>query len=134
RARFGLPKNDPEVVVFGPDPGFTSAGDVAEAVLDVDWAGAIARNAHIIYVASTSVFASVVFAVEQNLAPVISYSFSTCEAAQTDVEPLLRRAVAQQANAQGITWVASSGDSGAAGCDLHGVNPVATKGLAANLP
>ena len=28
--------------------------------------------------------------------------------------------MAQQANAQGITWVASAGDSGAAGCDAHG--------------
>jgi uncharacterized protein (TIGR03437 family) len=41
--------------------------------------------------------------------------------------------VAQQGNAQGITWVNSSGDSGAAGCDANGVSS-ATLGLATRFP
>jgi len=41
----------------------------------------------------------------------------------------------QRANAEGITWVASSGDSGAADCELDsGSEITATTGLAVNLP
>jgi uncharacterized protein (TIGR03437 family) len=45
------------------------------------------------------------------------------------------RAVAQQANAQGITWLISSGDGGAATCDYQfGVTPQATKGPTVSFP
>jgi subtilase family serine protease len=52
RRRFGLPANDPQTVLFGRDPGII-ANDLAEADLDVEWAGAVARNATIVYVYST---------------------------------------------------------------------------------
>jgi len=133
RSHFGLSKNDPEMILFGPDPG-TVSGDVGEATLDVAWSGAIARNATILYVYSTSVFTSVQYAVDQNLAPVISYSYGYCERFQAGNAPLVRRAIAQQANAQGITWIASSGDSGGAACEVHEVNPLATKGKSASFP
>lgn len=55
-------------------------------------------------------------AIDQNLAPVMSESYGTCE-----IGPAVGlRALAQQAHAQGITWLASSRDSGGAGCDPHG--------------
>jgi subtilase family serine protease len=41
--------------------------------------------------------------------------------------------IAQQGNAQGITWVNSSGDSGAAGCDANGIG-LASHGLATRFP
>jgi subtilase family serine protease len=49
------------------------------------------------------------------------------------------RAIALQANAQGITWLASSGDSGPAGCDPHGIfgssgGVPASLGLAVSIP
>jgi uncharacterized protein (TIGR03437 family) len=129
RKRFNLPDNDPRVVLFGTDPGF-SAADEPEADLDLEWAGAIARNAEIVYVNSTDVISSLFYAIDNNLAPVISLSYGGCEAENT---PDLRN-FAQQANAQGITWVNSSGDSGAAGCDFSSPTPQATKGNVVSYP
>ena len=45
RSRFGLPVNNPAVVVNGPDPGVVSTDELGEAELDVEWAGAVAKNA-----------------------------------------------------------------------------------------
>ncbi len=43
--------------------------------------------------------------------------------------------MAKKGNSQGITWIASSGDSGAAGCENDGgMETVATTGLSVNLP
>ena len=42
--------------------------------------------------------------------------------------------MAQQANAQGITTLNSSGDSGGGGCDIQGVQPVATFGSGISFP
>jgi uncharacterized protein (TIGR03437 family) len=44
------------------------------------------------------------------------------------------RAIAQQANAQGITILGASGDSGAAGCDPQGDLPYAVNGQTVNFP
>src|SRR5262249_50391802 len=50
RSTFGLPKNDPKLVLV---PGYPEAAindDVGEAILDVEYAGASAPNATILYV------------------------------------------------------------------------------------
>jgi hypothetical protein len=115
RSAFGLPAKDPQLVLYGPDPG-VSSGDEIESDLDLEWSGAIARNATILFVYSQDVFESISYAIDQNLAPVISMSYGGCELGVS----ASNRAVAQQANAEGITWMNSSGDSGAAGCDWGG--------------
>ena len=66
RKRFNLPAKDPQLVLFGADPG-TSAGDLTEADLDLEWSGAIAKNATIIYVYSRGINTSVQYAVDQNI-------------------------------------------------------------------
>jgi uncharacterized protein (TIGR03437 family) len=133
RATVGLPPNDPQIIFAGPDPGTTGA--MGEANLDLEWAGAIAPNATIFYVEASNVSVAELFAVDQNVAPVISASyFFSCEQEQTGIGPLFWRAVAQQANAQGITWVNSSGDAGAAACDANFSEPLATKGPAVRFP
>ena len=129
RRRFNLPPNDPQIVLFGPDPG-TSPGDVPEANLDLQWSGAVARNATIIYVNSTSVRTSAQYAVDQNLAPVITYSYGICEQYTSQNQ----RGVAQQAAAQGITWLVASGDSLAATCDANSPIPLATRGATTSYP
>jgi uncharacterized protein (TIGR03437 family) len=129
RERFNLSAKDPQLILYGTDPG-TSATDLPEADLDLEWSGAIARNATIIYVYSRSINTSAQYAVDQNLAPVMSMSYGGCELANQ----LGLRYIAQQANAQGITWIASSGDDGAATCDLSSVTPQASKGLTADFP
>jgi uncharacterized protein (TIGR03437 family) len=129
RQRFHLPPNDPKVMLFGPSPGTVDA-DEPEADLDLEWAGAVARNAQIVYVNSSDVVSSVFYAIDNNVAPVISMSYGGCEIENT---PDLRT-FAQQANAQGITWVVSSGDAGAAGCDFTAPTPQASKGRSVSFP
>ncbi len=66
-----------------------------------------------------------------NVAPVVSASYSTCE---VNAPPAAYRALGQQANVQGITLLAASGDAGAAGCDSQGSEPLATRGESVNFP
>lgn len=136
RAGFNLPTNNPTVTLVpgSPDPGIT--GDLGEADLDLEWSGAVARNATIIFVNSAAsvggVINSVSYAIDNQLAPVISMSYGGCESANTgaiaNIESLL-----QKANAENITFLASSGDAGAAACDSD-TESVATMGLAVNYP
>jgi hypothetical protein len=131
RTLFGLAKNDPQVVLVPglPNPGL-SQGDLEEADLDLEYAGAIAPKANLTYVYSRNVLDAVQYAITQNLGTVISMSYGNCETGQQS-SALQMRVMAQQANAQGTTWLASSGDSGAAGCDTAAV---ATHGPAVILP
>jgi uncharacterized protein (TIGR03437 family) len=129
RRRFNLPANDPQVVLYGPDPG-TNSDNLSEADLDLEWSGAVARNATIVYVYSTSLNTAAQYAIDQNLAPVISFSFGGCEPSNSPAF----RSIAQQASAQGITWLAASGDNGAAGCDAPFSSLQASKGLAVSFP
>ncbi len=128
RAQFSLPAKDPQLVLTGSDPGST-AGDQTEATLDLEWSGAVAKNATIIYVYSKNVFQSLQYAIDQNLAPVISVSYGGCELQVSGTY----RTLAQQANAQGITWITAAGDSGPAGCDASG-EAQATNGVSAAFP
>lgn len=135
RNAFGLSNRLPVLrpVPGSPDPGF-SAADQGEANLDLEWSGAVARNATIYYVYSTNVFNSVQYAVNQNLAPVISFSYSICELKTTGTSFYGSvQQVAQQANSQGITWLVSSDDAGAAGCDKAFSSSTATLGLSTNI-
>ena len=130
RARFGLPPKDPQTILVPNtrDPGIAT-GDLAEADLDLEWAGAVARAANLIYVYSFDVFDAAQYAIDQNLAPVMSMSYGSCELANLSSDALMMQALARQGNAQGMTWFAASGDSGAADCNTSR-NP----GLAVDLP
>ncbi|HVW87073.1 MAG TPA: protease pro-enzyme activation domain-containing protein [Bryobacteraceae bacterium] len=130
RQKFGLPPNDPRVLLFGKNPG-TSQEDAVEANLDLEWAGAVARNATILYVNSSDVFLSLALAIDLNVAPVLSLSYSFgCEFEnEQGFHPY-----SQQAAAQGMTWVVASGDTGAAGCDITSPTPQASKGKSISVP
>jgi uncharacterized protein (TIGR03437 family) len=129
RAQFNLPANDPQLVLYGTDPG-TSYGDLPEADLDIEWSGSVARDATIVYVYSQDVFTSAQYAIDQNLAPVMTMSYGGCELwAAPGYE-----GIAQQANAQGITWMVASGDWGAATCDISSPTPQAAKGPTVSFP
>ena len=129
RSYFGLPANNPKLVLYGTDPGFTGAQ--IEGNLDLEWSGAIAPKATIYYVYGQSAFTAISYAVSLNIAPVISASYGLCE---NDAALSAWRAVFQQANAQGITVTVSSGDAGGAGCDIQGVQSVATHGRGIQFP
>jgi pseudomonalisin len=123
RTFFGLPANDPQVIVNGADPGIWNSNEETEADLDVEWSGAVARNATIKFVVSKStnssdgVDLSAQYIVNHNLAPVMSTSFGLCEASLGTSGNSFLNSLWQQAAAQGITVFVSSGDNGAAGCD-----------------
>jgi uncharacterized protein (TIGR03437 family) len=126
RSDYGLPASDPEVV-FVPgsrDPGL-SDGDVDESHLDIEWSGSAAPGAKIVYVYAWDVFDAVQYAIDQNLATVISTSYGLCEPELTTAEAQTYRTWAQQANAQGITWFSASGDTGAADCAYINVSGTA---------
>ncbi len=100
--------------------------------MDLEWAGAIAPNVSLVYVYGADADQAAFYAIDQNLAPIVSESFGLCEA---DVPPAAAsqfEAEAKKANAMGITWIAASGDSGAAGCDYGGTT--ASHGLAVSFP
>jgi len=73
----------------------------------------------------------------ENLAPVLSMSYGECEASSSQSDAQTMQTWAKQGNAQGITWVAASGDSGAA-CYHSSLGPFGPGNtdltLAVNLP
>ena len=132
RSTYNLPGNNPQTLLVpgSKNPGVLSkSGDLAESDLDLEWSGAVARNATIIFVYSTDVMTAVQYAIDQNLAPVVSVSYGECELEAPSSEVASFQQWAQQANAQGITWLAASGDDGAADCG-DSQNP----GLSVDLP
>jgi subtilase family serine protease len=135
RTLFGLPANDPEIILDGPDPGIVP-GVETEAVLDVEWSGAVAKGAKIKMVASAStnttegIALSSVFIVDNNVAPVSSMSFGQCELHLGTAGNQFWNAVWQQAAAEGISAFVSAGDGGSAGCDNFDRSSMAHDGLA----
>ncbi|HET7209431.1 MAG TPA: protease pro-enzyme activation domain-containing protein [Terriglobales bacterium] len=120
------------VTLNGPDPGDLGDGEEAEATLDVTWAGAVATGALVNFVVSAStnttdgVDLSEAYIIDNNLGDVMTESFGLCEAAFSQAEFSSISALAEQAAAQGITYMVSTGDSGAQGCDDANSERVAT--------
>jgi uncharacterized protein (TIGR03437 family) len=138
RTFFNLPANDPQIILVPgeTDPG-TSKGDLGEADLDLELSGAIAPDATILFVNSNDVTTSLQYAIDQNLAPVISMSYGFCEAQTPTADAQTQETSALQANAQGITWLAASGDNGAADCSTgpnSRWNSIPSTDLPASLP
>lgn len=138
RAASGLPANDPQIIQAGT-PGSTDSGDITESDLDVEWSGAVAPQATIIFVTSEDTFTSVNYIIDHNTAPVLSITYGDCESQFGNAELNALNAAFQQANAQGITIVTAAGDTGAADCDDGtGATPTppakASQGLAVDFP
>jgi len=135
RSEFKLPPNVPQVVLDTdyPDPG-VNMNTINEAHLDIEWAGAVARKATILFVYSGTFPHAVQYTIDNDLAPVITMSANTgCEAVNTPANMTFYQALAQQGNAQGITWVISGSDAGPASCDPNGA-PLAVSGLGVRFP
>ncbi len=139
-----------QYVLVSADPNFPLP-DITEADLDLEWSAAVARGAQIIYVnapvngLSGGVEVAWPYAIDNVIAPVISLSYGACEFAGTSIldpttgAPLTDEMELMKANSEGITFMNSSGDSGAAGCDAGqntATNPpnLALLGLAVSYP
>jgi subtilase family serine protease len=133
RSAMGLPAAQLRVVhADGSADGSTAQADVAEAETDLEWAGTVARNASLTYVTAQSVLDAAAYAVDQDLAPVLSLSYGACEQSFMAADLAAYQDIFAQANAEGITVVTSTGDAGAAACDAGNVQ--ASHGLAVNFP
>ncbi len=136
RTHAGLPPNDPQMIINGADPGFPWCSDELESAMDVEWAGAIARNATVKFVTTKSgttdgINLSAQYAVNHKVAPIVSLSYGLCEAALGTAGNAFWNSTWAQAAAQGMSVFVSSGDDGAAGCDSP-VLKTATQGRGVN--
>jgi len=139
RSAFGLPAiNLQQILVPGTTVGHVAEAE-GEADLDLEWGGAVARNATIVYVYSPSSLTSWEYTISPPAGtpppgPVVSASFGSCEAQAGGANLATLQTVVNQANAEGITLIAASGDSGPAGCDTQGAAPLATGGESVHIP
>lgn len=148
RSLFGLPPNTPNVIVNGSNPGIqtcASGGDECEAVIDVEWSGAVAKNATIDFVVSPTtntsdgIDASAEYIVDRKIASILSESFGFCESGLGAAENTFLNSLWMQAAGEGISVVVSTGDSGSPGCDQanptlsqENIEQPAKSGLAVN--
>ncbi|MFZ0883463.1 MAG: S53 family peptidase, partial [Candidatus Acidiferrales bacterium] len=127
RSLFDLPSNTPNVIFNGTNPGLTA--DEVEAIIDVEWAGAVAKNATIDLVVSPSTHTtfggdlSAEYIIDRNLAPILSESYGACElalgtgTATTVGTNAFYNSLWAQGASQGITIIIATGDNGSATCD-----------------
>lgn len=140
RSAGGLPATTlTQVLVPNTGAATVVSGDIDESSLDLEWGGGVAPGATLVFVftgnsSNNGVLDALKYAIDTKQAPVISISYGLCESGQSGPtgEGAVLQGQAQQANAQGQTIVASSGDAGAADCDAQ--SSVATGGLAVDLP
>jgi Pro-kumamolisin, activation domain/Bacterial Ig-like domain (group 3) len=138
RNNFGIFGPVPQIVLNGPDPGDLGGGEEVEAVLDISYSGALAPQSTVKFVVSAStntadgVDLSEMFIIDQNLGDVMTESFGGCEEGATTAEAAGISNLAEQAAAQGITYLVSTGDNGSAGCDDPS-SPAATHGVSVNI-
>ena len=127
------------VYLNGPDPGDLGGSEETEVTLDATWAGALASGATVdLWVSASTntsdgVDLSEVAIVEHNLEDIMTESFGSCEAETTASSAAGIAALAEQAAAQGITYLVSAGDSGAEGCDDPDTETVASGPVSVNV-
>ncbi len=138
RNNFGVSGPVPQIVLNGSDPGDLGGGEEIEAVLDISYSGSLAQQANVNFVISAStntadgVDLSEMYIIDHNLGDVMTESFGSCEEGATAAEATGISNLAEQAAAQGITYLVSTGDNGSAGCDDPS-SPVATQGVSVNI-
>jgi subtilase family serine protease len=109
------------VLVPGSGVQAISPGDQGESEIDLEYSSGIASNANIflVYVGNNQnydVFDALAFAIEENIAPVVSISYGICESLISPTDLDQGNSLFEQASAQGQTLVAASGDNGSTEC------------------
>lgn len=139
RSAFGLPAysaptgSTPGISIIIPpnttDPGDCSnaasscINDLVENSLDVEWSGAIAKNASIILVPTTStgsndpIYNSADYIVQNKIAPIMNVSYGECELALGTAGNSGYNTLWQTAAMEGIAVFVATGDSGSPSCD-----------------
>jgi Pro-kumamolisin, activation domain/Bacterial Ig-like domain (group 3) len=138
RQIFSLKANDPNIYLSGPDPGIANSIDQQEATLDVEWAGAVAPGATIDLVIAGStdstngVDLAAAYAIDNQIAPILTYTYGSCEQSLQTSGNAFYNALWQQAAAEGITVLVAAGDNGSANCDSDSAGLAASQGLSVN--
>jgi len=115
-------------------------GDQAESDLDLEYTSSIAPGATIYFVytggsANTSVWDSLQYAVQNNLAPIISISYGLCEPVLGQSSYNLLNGYLSQAASQGQTVVTATGDAGSADCSgMKGATTAQQQMLSVDFP
>jgi len=124
RRMFLLPPSNPQIIPAPTDPGRLGGKAEDEALVDTEWAGAVAREATIQVVIGSkgdilaSVFDSVKHIVEQlSTTRIINISKSVCEAKVPEEDRTLWQNLTHQAAMQGQSIFVPTGDWGADGCN-----------------
>jgi hypothetical protein len=115
------------------DPEVTD--EETEAVLDAEWAGAVAPGATLLFMSCASgstegIFLSAEAVIENNLATTMSLSYGNTEMGDASTNAFLSN-LFEEATAQGQTVVVASGDAGSAN-SADQAKSVARHGLAVN--
>jgi subtilase family serine protease len=126
------PNSDPGVVGPTVNGGNFGDEDEVEAILDVEWAGAVATGANIDLVASADTNSSagidlsamyiVNFNGDKGLAPILSESYGVCELGAGTSGNIFYNNLWSQAAGEGITVLIAAGDNGSASCDTEEAN------------
>ncbi|ADV82201.1 protease pro-enzyme activation domain-containing protein [Terriglobus saanensis] len=119
----GLPIKDPTLTLV-PNTGSSTVytGDESESDLDLEYSGGIAKGATIFFVytgssSNNGVFDSIAYAVDTQLATILSVSYGLCETELSASNFSSYNGVLEQAAAQGQTVIVSSGDDGSTSCN-----------------
>jgi subtilase family serine protease len=140
----GLSVKDPTLVLV-PDSGSAaiSSGDEAESDLDLEYSGGIAKDAtiYLVYVGNSqnySVWDSLQYAIDTDIAPIISMSYGGCEPDLSSSDYSTLESIMEQGTSQGQSIIVAAGDTGSSACyaDLtSNTTPTATEEeLAVNYP
>jgi pseudomonalisin len=153
----GLATKDPTFILptGGVDPGTPAStcsgtsctnpsdavGDQGEATLDVQRAGSVAPGATIDLIASANTSSvdglqvALAYAIDHDPVParIISLSYATCEAENTQGNAEYLDSEFSQAAMEGISVFVGSGDGGVAGCALLDSPPTAGEQMSTNL-
>ena len=136
RSLFGLPTNNPNVIVVGSDPGVNT--DDVEASLDAEMAGSLAPGATVDFIVSSAslvgggIDEAGLYAVDNNIGDIITLSYGGCEANDGASGTGFWNSLWEQAAAQGQTAFVSTGDSGAAGCAASNARSAAATTVGVN--
>ena len=137
----GQPRKDP-ILVFVPGSGNVaeSQGDESESDVDLEYTTGMAPGASIYFVyvgddQSLSVWDSIQYAIDNDIAPIISDSYGLCEPALSPGQYASVNSVLAQGAAQGQSIITPAGDSGSPDCEgVSGLSTAQQEQLAVDFP
>jgi subtilase family serine protease len=142
RKAFGLSSFSGKFSQTHPGPGCADPGlngEIFEASVDAEWAGAVAPDANVELAAcaDTNTLAGFFLAAVNLLdraspPPIMSLSVVSCEAGLGPAGNAFFNALWQQADSEGVSVFVAAGDGSAAGCDDFDTESLAITGIAAN--